>query len=227
MPLFFLLFSLYLIFGKFYKSPLVVIEESLQSQNYERALQLSLEEAEKKNRHSLRYLMLAVVAAEGLESPSLGDLEKELARLDASGIYLKESFLKRLTLLPKIPQFPRLVENFLAYFSQSVMQEAMSLIERHVQTDVEWKMSEDNERFFLFVEKNLPHLLHKTKGEGVYLRKKPSREAEVVTILKKGTRLLRRLKGPEEVIGTLRASWFYVFTETGHSGWIYGAYLSS
>jgi len=241
LPILFFFFTVWLIFIKFDKSPMATIEEYLSKKQYNSALKIIETQLENDSIARTKWLMYASIVEYAIKQTPQENNKKIhlntdyfslLKEEDSSGIFLKESYLRKLQMFNQSPNFIHLLLDFKKNFSISYnLLFSYSFVQAGFISNTIWSsLRNDKEKNFwldLFHSKTkyTSARLKKIDATNLNLRSQSNIDSEVITQLKKGDEVLIRKKGRHDTIYNYSNNWFFIVTKNFNQGWVFGKYL--
>ncbi|MDH4199361.1 MAG: SH3 domain-containing protein [Spirochaetia bacterium] len=233
-----LIFGLYGLFWlmnkRFARDPLAQVDSCLSDKKFDKASRLNFDLLKKFPEHRLALLMNGSIINFGLRELNITDIKLPfyeyddfLNAEDKTGIFIRQSFIKKFTIFPDSKYF---VEEFCAFqkkFPESLRNpEASLVIARAFHSRTVWNPVSD-ECVSLVFGKNeaFSELFGIVKGDNLSLRKNPGIKEKLIKKLKKNDLVLIKYTGEENIIGEKKGKWLSVFTEDQKYGWVFGAYI--
>lgn len=222
LPVLLFLGGVYVIFVKWQKPPLALIEEYAQSHRYHEAYELATKFLDNDSISRPQMLMYAAAVEPAVTSSGkIGEYEKLLRKEDSGKLYLREMYLKRLTWLST----SELWLNWLCQFQLEFPVEASKYLSKNTVRDgvlsaAHWEDpgNECNEILVASSESPLSEYQRKLSGDRVNLRKCAGLECDPIGRLSKEEPVI--LRGRE-------GAWARVYTLHGFGGYVAVQYLKN
>jgi len=233
-PLIFFLTAVYLIFVKVQKNPILEIENLLNQKEYEKVLGL-IEDSLKEDSISSKHLLVYASAAEYGINESSG-VEKrikysiKLEKEDSTGIFIEESYMKKMNLFYDSKNFFNLLCDYVNSFPQkSLDSQISSVLEKGFDTETLWLNIEENcvNQIFSKEDKFIKNKMRQIAADNLNLRSKPSLDSDIKGSLSEKSNVLIRKKGALTTYKDQKANWYFIISEEGLQGWVFGSYLKN
>ncbi|MDH4263088.1 MAG: SH3 domain-containing protein [Spirochaetia bacterium] len=225
---------IWLITKRFAQDPLDKIDSYLLEKKLNKAADLNYKLLKLHPEHRLALLMNGSVINFGIREMNITDthlpfyeydnfLEKE----DKTGVFTRQSFLKKFTLFPDSTYFLDEFCHFNEKYPESIRNPESSVIILHsFHSKTIWNKTSDECMHKLFNgENNLKGLFAVVSANNLSMREKPEKKSKVLNKLKRDEKILIKIQGFEETIGNKKANWYFILNENQIYGWVFGAYL--
>lgn len=228
-PVFFFLGAVWLIYTRFHRDPLQEIEILLENKRFPQAANFAISQLNKDPLARPRWLMYAVIATQSAGNMHENKVyETVLRNEDTSGIFLKESYLRRMHYKENQKYFLSLWLSYLTDFSGALKDESFqNALKNALDSGEPWTIISENDfaGFWGKVSVEFPGLLRRVSGDNLQLREKPDSSGKVLMKLPKNEKLLARKKGESFSVGAKKGNWLFVLTSSQQQGWVFDGYL--
>jgi len=223
----------WLIIARFARNPFDKVDSLLIEKKISQAAELNFKLMKKFPEHRLALLMNGTVINYGLRELNITDTrlpyyeyENYLAKEDKTGVFTRQSFLKKFSIFPDSAHFLDEFCRFNLSYPQSLKNPEVSvIIQRGLHSKTLWnKVSDECIKDLLHTEDSAG-MVAKVVGDNLSIREKPSSKSKLLGRLKRNELLLIKNKGAEETIGNKKGNWYFVLNENQIYGWVFGGYL--
>ncbi|GEM_PF-2883690 len=221
-PVLFFLLATWFVFSYLQKSGITLIEEYISENKWDSAEQILKEELENRRFAMPRLLLYGSIiefARNGLSDKHYTEM---LQRMDPTGIFIEESFLRRMELFSNHPDAIVLATEYLRLYKprHNAMQILRSVTEQS-------SFDTAPTGFSAFFSNHDAFTLLRTSQSGkVFIRNLDSQSGEITGEILPGKKVLTGAAGSTETIGGKNGTWRRILSENGETGWVFDANLT-
>jgi len=224
----------WLIIMRFARNPLDKVDNFIAAKKLDKAAILNYKLLQKRPENRLALLMNGTVINFGIRELNITDTrlpfyeyDDFLAKEDRTGVFTRQSFLKKFSVFPDSPYFLDEFCHFNFSYPESMRNpETGVIVARSIHSKTVWnKVSQDCIDQLFHQSENLQAFFGRVSGENLSMRDNPGTGAKLLARLKKDEKVLVKYQGDEETIGNKTGRWCFVVNDRQIYGWVFGAYL--
>ncbi len=221
-PVLFFILTTWFVFSYLEKSGITLIEEYISENKWDRAEKILKDEMENRRFAMPRLLLYGSIiefARSGLSDKHYTEM---LQRMDPTGIFIEESYLRRMELFSSHPDAILLATEYLRLYKpgHNAMQILQSVTE---QSSFDPAPAGFNA---FFSNPDALALLRTSQSGKVFIRNLDSQSGQIIGEILPGKKVLSGAAGATETIGGKKGTWRRILSENGETGWVFDANLT-